>query len=196
MNSSGKCKFWWQQRFFWRVPGILSLLLCEVTALLHFDEIPNWHMELNGAGEVDPMHDSDKVADIDLDKGLWLQISGKHWVDGGGNHVVCTTKVPACEGQGCSSSEWVSCLFAFLGRAVRSSTWTSLSPQPRGPGGVGRDCCADRDPLLLVSTTCYLEIWGHSSVSKVTICDHRRMLLSLTSADVFQADCLGCTRYH
>lgn len=44
-------------------------------------------MEINGAGEVDPMHDSDKVADIDLDKGLWLQISGKHWADGGGNHV-------------------------------------------------------------------------------------------------------------
>lgn len=74
-------------------------------------------MELNGAGEVVPMHDSDEVADVDLDKGLWLQISRKQWADGGENHVVSTTGVPAGEEQCYSSS---SCPFAFLWRAVRS----------------------------------------------------------------------------
>lgn len=55
-------------------------------------------MELNGAGEVVPMHGSDEVADIDLDKGLWLQIAGKPWADGGGKHAVSTTGMPAGEG--------------------------------------------------------------------------------------------------
>lgn len=42
-------------------------------------------MVLNGAGEVVPMHGSDKAADRGLDKGLWLHISGNQWADVGGN---------------------------------------------------------------------------------------------------------------
>lgn len=90
--------------------------------------IKDSHVELNGPGEAVPMHDSDEVADTDLDQGFCLQISGKQWADGGGNHVVSTTGAPAGEGQCCSSS---SCPFTFLGRAVRSSPWTSVSPQCR-----------------------------------------------------------------
>lgn len=50
----------------------------------------------------------------DLDKGLWLHISGKQWADGGGNHVVSATGVPAGEGRCCSSSECVSISICFL----------------------------------------------------------------------------------
>lgn len=96
-----------------------------------------------------PAYSSDEVADIDLDKRLWLPDAGKRWADRGGKRVMSTTREPAGAGQRCFSSERIACPPASSGRAIWSSTWASMPPAPRRARRSGRTLLCQQRPTVL-----------------------------------------------